>query len=66
VLHIYLTVNSDIVDTTPSNGNVWKMLLGAIDPAFDEAENAAVASSSPPLAGPFSAPGLGLSPVRYA
>jgi hypothetical protein len=25
----------DIVDTEKSNGNVWKMLLGAIDPWFD-------------------------------
>ncbi|CAK4030412.1 SPS1, Serine threonine kinase [Lecanosticta acicola] len=25
----------DIVDTEPANGNVWKMLLGAINPKFD-------------------------------
>lgn len=25
----------DIVDTTRSDGNVWKMLLGGIDPSFD-------------------------------
>jgi hypothetical protein len=26
----------DIVDAEPLNGNVWKMLLGAIDKWFDE------------------------------
>ncbi|KAK4894202.1 hypothetical protein LTR27_007570 [Elasticomyces elasticus] len=26
----------DIVDTEPSQGNIWKMLLGAIDEAFDD------------------------------
>lgn len=25
----------DIVDTEPSTGSIWKMLLGSIDPAFD-------------------------------
>jgi hypothetical protein len=25
----------DIVDTTPWNGNVWKMLLGAINDTYD-------------------------------
>lgn len=25
----------DIVDTTPSDGNVWKMLLGAINDTYD-------------------------------
>lgn len=30
-------MNRDIVDTVPSNGNVWKMLLGAILSEFDEA-----------------------------
>ena len=29
----------DIVDTEPSNGNVWKMLLGAINPTFDNDSN---------------------------
>jgi hypothetical protein len=28
--------NRDIVDTEPSNGNVWKMLLGAINPTFGD------------------------------
>jgi len=27
------------VDTEPSNGNVWKMLLGAINPTFDNDSN---------------------------
>lgn len=27
--------DSNIVDTTPANGNVWKMLLGSINPWFD-------------------------------
>ncbi|KAH8590626.1 hypothetical protein B0O99DRAFT_675870 [Bisporella sp. PMI_857] len=31
----------DIVDTTPFNGNVWKMLLGAIDKTFDGATTTA-------------------------
>ena len=25
----------DIIDTTPADGDVWKMLLGAIDPTYD-------------------------------
>ncbi|KAH7409344.1 kinase-like domain-containing protein [Cadophora sp. MPI-SDFR-AT-0126] len=29
----------DIVDTEPSNGNVWKMLLGSIDPYFDNSDD---------------------------
>jgi hypothetical protein len=31
-----LTRNRDIVDHTRSNGNLWKMILGAIDPEIDE------------------------------
>jgi hypothetical protein len=31
-----LTSFSDIVDTEPWNGNVWKMLLGAINDSFDK------------------------------
>lgn len=27
---------SDIVDTTPANGNIWKMLHGAINSWFDD------------------------------
>jgi hypothetical protein len=27
--------NRDVVDTTPSTGNVWKMLLGAINATYD-------------------------------
>ncbi len=34
---IYVTL-SDIVDTEPSDGNVWKMLLGATDRWFDDDE----------------------------
>jgi hypothetical protein len=30
-----MCVIKDIVDTEPSYGNVWKMLLGTIDPWFD-------------------------------
>lgn len=30
-----LTENRDIVDHTKSNGNLWKMILGAIDPDYD-------------------------------
>ncbi len=26
----------DVVDTEPSNGNVWKMLLGAVNEWFDD------------------------------
>ena len=26
----------DICDTTPANGNVWKMMLGSIDPYWDD------------------------------
>ncbi len=29
-------MSSDIVDTEPSSGNVWKMFLGAIDKWFDD------------------------------
>ncbi|PVH88884.1 hypothetical protein DL98DRAFT_565731 [Cadophora sp. DSE1049] len=36
----------DIVDTEPSNGNVWKMLLGAIDPYFDDSEDDDCSSTS--------------------
>lgn len=31
-----LTLFSDIVDTEPQDGNVWKMLLGAINDSFDK------------------------------
>lgn len=31
--------NRDIVDTTPSTGNVWKMLLGAINATYDGDED---------------------------
>jgi len=31
-----LTACRDIVDTEPSTGDVWKMLLGAINPRFDD------------------------------
>lgn len=27
--------NRDLVDTTPADGNVWKMLLGPLNPWFD-------------------------------
>ena len=30
-----LPVSRDVVDTEPSNGNVWKMLRGAVDAWFD-------------------------------
>ena len=30
-----MTHSSDFIDVEPSNGNVWKMLLGAIDDRFD-------------------------------
>lgn len=33
-----LNLKRDIVDTEPSNGNVWKMLLGAINKWFDDDE----------------------------
>lgn len=26
----------DIIDTTPADGNVWKMLLGAVNDWFDD------------------------------
>ena len=29
-------LSRDICDTTIANGNVWKMMLGAIDPAWDD------------------------------
>ncbi|KAM3071948.1 hypothetical protein ACMFMG_008416 [Clarireedia jacksonii] len=32
-----LNLGLDIVDTTPSTGNIWKMVLGAIDKNYDEA-----------------------------
>lgn len=32
---IMFTKNRDIVDTEPSVGNVWKMLLGAVNAWFD-------------------------------
>ncbi|KAH8764701.1 hypothetical protein F5882DRAFT_247628, partial [Hyaloscypha sp. PMI_1271] len=32
-------VKIDIVDTEPSKGNVWKMLLGAINPWFDHGDS---------------------------
>ncbi|KAM0797870.1 hypothetical protein BDR22DRAFT_428266 [Usnea florida] len=43
-----LGLDMDIVDTEPSNGNVWKMLLGAINNWFDDDVNA----SSSPVASP--------------
>jgi hypothetical protein len=33
-----LDLQMDIVDTTPWDGNVWKMLLGAIDRDWDDEE----------------------------
>ncbi|EPE29987.1 Protein kinase-like (PK-like) [Glarea lozoyensis ATCC 20868] len=41
-----LDVEIDVVDTTPSTGNAWKMLLGAIDRGYDETENSAQGASS--------------------
>jgi len=36
---MYTDSSRDIVDTEPvENGNVWKMLLGAIDQRFDADE----------------------------
>lgn len=29
----------DIIDTTPANGSVWKMLLGAVNDTFDDDPN---------------------------
>ena len=26
----------DLIDTTPADGNVWKMLLGPLNPWFDD------------------------------
>ncbi|KAG8532872.1 uncharacterized protein KY384_002750 [Bacidia gigantensis] len=50
-----LNLKLDIIDTTPATGNVWKMLLGAINDWFDNdkvgvEENAVVAhiNNSPP------------------
>lgn len=40
--------NRDIVDAEPSNGNVWKMLLGSINASFDDVP---FASSSAMVAG---------------
>ncbi|KAF2115661.1 hypothetical protein BDV96DRAFT_645853 [Lophiotrema nucula] len=31
-----LGIEKDIVDTEPSSGNIWKMLLGSIDPWWDD------------------------------
>lgn len=39
----------DIVDTEPADGSVWKMLLGAIDPWFDDDPPSSDTSASPPL-----------------
>ena len=30
------TAHRDLIDTTPSNGNVWKMLLGPVNDTFDD------------------------------
>ena len=29
----------DVIDTTPANGSVWKMLLGAVNDTFDDDPN---------------------------
>lgn len=29
----------DIIDTTPANGSVWKMLLGAVNDTFNDDPN---------------------------
>lgn len=43
-----LGLSMDIVDTEPWNGNIWKMLLGPINPWFDDDVNAnSVALASP-------------------
>lgn len=36
IVSVLLTYHRDIVDHERSNGNVWKMILGAIDPDFDD------------------------------
>ena len=33
------TTHRDIIDTTPANGSVWKMLLGAVNDTFDDDPN---------------------------
>jgi len=40
-------IEKDIVDTEPSNGNVWKMLLGAIDPYWDRLSEDASSDNAP-------------------
>ena len=32
-------VHRDVVDTTPANGSVWKMLLGAVNDTYDDDSN---------------------------
>ncbi|KAL9131378.1 MAG: hypothetical protein Q9175_006779 [Cornicularia normoerica] len=44
-----LGLSMDIVDTEPSNGNVWKMLLGAVNDWFDDDD---VSASSSAVASP--------------
>ena len=36
VMNCLLMLYSDVVDTEPSDGNVWKMLLGPIMELFDD------------------------------
>lgn len=36
LLECSLTWSRDVVDTEPANGNVWKMLHGAINSLFDD------------------------------
>lgn len=44
VAYRWLDVNRDIVDTTPADGNVLKMLLGATNNWYDGAGNSFSAS----------------------
>ncbi|KAI9793927.1 MAG: hypothetical protein M1816_007179 [Peltula sp. TS41687] len=46
-----LGLNWDIVDTVPSNGDVYKMLLGAINRSFDNVNNASHITDSTRTAG---------------
>ena len=43
-----LTMYSDIVDTEPFDGDIWKMLLGAFNPTFDDDDEHASTSTASP------------------
>jgi hypothetical protein len=53
-----LTHNSDIVDTEPSDGDIYQMLLGSIDDQYDERNDPLSSAEGSPEMTAATLPGL--------